>query len=87
MPNLSAGQCRAGRALLDMSQAELAEAAGCGVSSVADLEGRRRVVSVAIISALRKALEARGVVLIEADEHGGEGVRLVPARRGKRRRG
>ena len=86
--DFSAAQCRAARALLDMSQTVLAEEAGVGVSSVADIEGERRDVSHVIREAVRKALERRGVVFLDPDEHGGPGLRLaLPKRRRRARAG
>ena len=73
---LSAPQCRAARALLSLSQDALAEAAGCGLSTVVDLELARREVSPAKQAAIRAALEDAGVAFIEPNG-GGEGVRLV----------
>ena len=47
-------QCRAARAWLDWSQAELAKAAGVGLSTVKDFETGKR----APIASNRKAIEA-----------------------------
>ncbi len=68
-------QCRAARALLDMTQPLLAEKAGLGLSTVVDFERARRPVSNSAINALRRALEAAGVEFI-AQNGGGAGVRL-----------
>jgi len=54
-------QCRAGRALLDWTQPELAEAAGLGLSTVVDFERQRRRVSDDAMAAIHRALEKAGV--------------------------
>ena len=68
-------QCRAGRALLDMTQPQLAELAGLGLSTVVDFEKERRQVSVAAVEAIRRALRRAGVEFID-ENGGGPGVRL-----------
>jgi len=68
-------QSRAARALLDINQAALAEAASLGLSTVVDFERARRVVSQEAVAAIRAALEAAGVEFI-AENGGGAGVRL-----------
>ena len=69
-------QCRAARALLDITQPELAEAAGLGLSTIVDFEKSRRDVSRAAVVALQRALEKAGVRFIGKDD-GGPGVRLL----------
>jgi transcriptional regulator with XRE-family HTH domain len=64
MPVLTASQCRAARALLDLTQPALAKAAGVGLSTVVDFERTRRLVSEDAEAALREALEGLGVVFI-----------------------
>ena len=71
-----ASQCRAARALLQMTQPALAAAAGLGLSSIVDFEKERRAVSAQAVSAIRSALEVCGVEFI-AENGGGAGVRLV----------
>lgn len=56
---------RAARGLLGWTQHELATHAGVGLSTVRDLETGRRAVSADKLSAIRAALEAAGVELIE----------------------
>lgn len=77
---MSPAQCRAGRALVNMTQADLADRAKVGLSSVRDLETERREVSPAIVSAIMVALERAGVEFIApgkpAGRDGGAGVRL-----------
>ena len=55
--SITSGQCRAARALLDITQPELAEAAGLGLSTIVDFEKSRRDVSRAAVHAMQKALE------------------------------
>jgi transcriptional regulator with XRE-family HTH domain len=68
-------QCRAGRALLDMSQTQLAELANLGLSTVVDFERKRRQVSEASVNAILDALKQAGVIFID-ENGGGPGVRL-----------
>lgn len=83
-------QCRAARALLGLSQAELARLAGVGLSTLRDIEtgwrarkGRSQV-SAEALAKVRAALEAAGVEFIE-ENGGGLGVRIrKPQRRRSR---
>ena len=72
---ITPGQCKAARALLELTQSELADAARLGLSTIVDFEKKRRQVSVAAIQAIRDALAARGVEFID-ENGGGPGVRL-----------
>lgn len=74
-PAISPEQCRAARAVLDLTQTDLAKAAGLGRSTVADYERVDRMPSPASLSALRDALEAAGVAFIDPNG-GGPGLRL-----------
>ena len=77
---LTGEQIRAGRALVRLEQAELAQAAQLSVETVKRLEKSRGTISanLATATALRRALEAAGVIFI--DENGeGPGVRLRKA--------
>ncbi|MDE1974319.1 MAG: XRE family transcriptional regulator [Hyphomicrobiales bacterium] len=69
------GQCRAGRALLEMTQTDLASHAGVGLSTVVDFEKQRRVVSAAAVKAIQDALIRSGIEFID-ENGGGPGVRL-----------
>ena len=69
------GQCKAARALLELTQGELADAATLGLSTIVDFEKQRRQVSVVAIRAIRQALAARGIEFID-ENGGGPGVRL-----------
>jgi DNA-binding transcriptional regulator YiaG len=72
---LTPGQCKAARALLELTQGELATAANLGLSTIVDFERKRRQVSAAAIKAIRDALIAYGVEFID-ENGGGPGVRL-----------
>jgi transcriptional regulator with XRE-family HTH domain len=67
--------CRAGRALLDITQGQLAELANLGLSTVVDFEKERRRVSEEAMMAIQNALHHAGVELID-ENGGGPGVRL-----------
>jgi transcriptional regulator with XRE-family HTH domain len=58
---MTAAQCRAARALLDMTQSALAAAAGLGLSTVVDFEKGRRDVSKEGIAGMQRALEGAGL--------------------------
>jgi transcriptional regulator with XRE-family HTH domain len=77
-------QLRAARALLDMSQEELAKAAGVGVMTVKRMEAARPEItgSARTVHKIQTALEEAGIVFIAADAQGGLGVRLRSPTRG-----
>ena len=68
-------QCRAGRALLEITQTQLATTAGVGLSTVVDFEKGRRKVSSESVNLIFQALERAGVEFIR-ENGGGLGVRL-----------
>jgi transcriptional regulator with XRE-family HTH domain len=72
---ITPAQARGGRALLNMTQPELAKRAGLGLSTVVDFEKSRRRVSDEAISAIQKALVSAGIKFID-ENGGGRGVRL-----------
>ena len=72
---MTPSQCRAARALLNMTQPKLADRAGFGLSTIVDFEKERRAIPAQTIDAIRAALEAAGVEFI-AENGGGAGVRL-----------
>ncbi len=74
-----AAQCRGARAMLNWSQAALAEAAKVARQTVVDFERGARTPYPNNLSAIRTALEAAGVEFIE-ENGGGPGVRLRSAR-------
>jgi DNA-binding transcriptional regulator YiaG len=65
MAFMSPEQCRAARGWLDISQQELADAANVSLSTVRDYEKGRRTPIVNNLVAMRSALEAKGITLIE----------------------
>jgi transcriptional regulator with XRE-family HTH domain len=81
--NISPDQCRGARAVLDMTQPQLASAAGLGLSTVVDFERSRRPVSTEAIQAMRKALERAGIEFID-ENGGGPGVRVRKHQRAKK---
>jgi transcriptional regulator with XRE-family HTH domain len=72
---LTASQCRAGRALIEWSQAQLSQSASIDIQTIADFEKRFRAADETTRRRLRAALEAAGVVFI-AENGGGAGARL-----------
>lgn len=58
-------QCRAARGWLDISQGDLASAAGVSLSTVRDFEKGRRVPISNNLNAIRSSLEAEGVEFTE----------------------
>lgn len=68
-------QVRAARALLAMTQGQLAERSGVSLSTVVDFERDRRTVAPPSVAAMRAALEGAGVEFIP-ENGGGVGVRL-----------
>lgn len=73
---LTIEQSAAGRALLGWSQRDLAENAHLGESTVRNFEKGRGAQTYNNILAMRVAMEAAGVVFIDADETMGPGARL-----------
>jgi len=77
---LTASQIKAARALVDWSQPRLAEASGLSMPTIRRMEGPLGPgrSTAANVEAVRRALEAAGVVFMEAGEvkNGGPGVRL-----------
>jgi transcriptional regulator with XRE-family HTH domain len=82
---ISPAQSRGARALLDLTQTELASAASLGLSTVVDFERERRQVSSDAIRAMRKALENAGVEFID-ENGGGPGVRLRKTQQQRKRK-
>jgi ribosome-binding protein aMBF1 (putative translation factor) len=73
---MTPGQSRAARALLTMTQADLAARARISTTALRNFESGSVVPQRNNMSALETALEAAGVMFIEADASGGPGVRL-----------
>lgn len=87
---IDSSQIRAARALLDWRQGDLAKASGVGTATIQRIErseGHFKS-NLSTILRLRETLERAGVYFIDADDHGGVGVRRVaqPASR-KRAKG
>lgn len=73
---LSGAQCRAARALTDISRAILVETSGIDENVIRDFERKIAKPDDATRKALRQALETLGALFIPDDAHGGKGVRL-----------
>nr|WP_231711638.1 helix-turn-helix transcriptional regulator [Xanthobacter dioxanivorans] len=82
---MTPAQCRAARALLDLTQPALAEASQLGLSTIVDFERSRRAVSSDAVDAIRAALEAAGVEFIP-ENGGGAGVRMRERKGDSRKR-
>jgi transcriptional regulator with XRE-family HTH domain len=74
---LNAGQCRMARAALEIGVRELAEAAKVSTNTITRLE-RGEALQERTLAAIRRALEAAGVVFV-AENGDGPGVRLRKA--------
>lgn len=72
---LTAAQCRAARALIEWSQAQLSQSAAIDIQTIADFEKRFRSADETTRRRLRATFEAAGVVFI-AENGGGAGARL-----------
>jgi len=71
----TAAQCRAGRSLIEWSQAQLSQSSSIDSQSIADFEKRFRAIDETTRRRLRATLEAAGVIFI-SENGGGAGVRL-----------
>lgn len=75
-PSITPSQCRAARAMVGLSQRQLATAASVGQSTVANFENEMSVPYPKNMADIIAALEAAGVEFI-AENGGGPGVRLI----------
>jgi transcriptional regulator with XRE-family HTH domain len=73
---ITAAQCRAARAWLNLTQADLAKAIGCGTQTIINFEQGKPPASGIYLSgfqkALRQAFEERGILFVMADKFGWE---------------
>ncbi|WP_091918583.1 helix-turn-helix domain-containing protein [Mesorhizobium sp. YR577] len=69
-------QCRGARAMLGLSQEQLAEAASVSRQTIADFERGARIPISNNLTAIRHALEAAGIEFIP-ENGGGAGVRFA----------
>ncbi|RIY01615.1 XRE family transcriptional regulator [Aureimonas flava] len=67
-PRFDGASCRGARALLGISQTELATAAGCGRKLVNDFENGGVVPKATKVAAMREALEEAGAVFVRIDD-------------------
>jgi len=83
---IDAGQIRAARALLDMSQSDLAKIASVHVATVRRIEAATEVRGAAeTLWKIQTALEKSGIEFIPAEEQKGPGLRLRNVARGRQR--
>jgi predicted transcriptional regulator len=73
---LTPRQLRAARALLGVTQAQLAKKAGVSLSALRGFEAERTDTRHSVVMKLERAVEALGVRLQHPDREGGVGVRL-----------
>jgi DNA-binding transcriptional regulator YiaG len=77
---MTPGQCRAARALLGITQSQLARAAELGLSTVVDFEKERRLVSDEAVKAMQTALQRAGIDFMDGNG-AGEGLLLRKLRK------
>lgn len=73
---MNPNECSAARALLGLTQSDLAKFAGIGLSSVVDFEAQRRNVSALIAATLQSALENLGVEFVDTENASGVRLRM-----------
>lgn len=79
---MTAAQLRAARALINITQEELAARAGVAAKTIVSFEAEGRVPREATLVKLRAALESDGVVFVESDA----GLGIFLSRDGNHRR-
>ena len=75
MATVSADAIRAGRALIRMSQDELARRSGLSIPTLRRIETDQKGVSVDAVGTVQKILESEGVEFLPETESATEGVR------------
>ncbi len=73
-------QCRGARAMLGWSRNRLAKEAKIAAGTLIDFERGARQPYERTLADVQRALESAGIIFIDADEHGGPGVRLTEER-------
>jgi predicted transcriptional regulator len=71
---ITAAQCRAARAWLNLTQADLADMVGCQKNVIMDFERGTRATLQANVIAMQHVLEERGIVFIRTPEIGRIGI-------------
>lgn len=61
---ITPGQCRAARALLDLSQKQLADAAGVSLRTIQGFERGDRVPQSLAMSAVERVFQSEGIVFV-----------------------
>ena len=82
---MTPGTCRAARALLGISQIDLAERADIAVQTLRNFEGEQSVPSHNTWLKIKRTLEKAGIQFLE-DDNGGPGLRLRHAEATNKRR-
>jgi len=79
---MTPAQCRAARAMVDLSQEDLAKAAAASLSTVRNFEAGRTLPIANNLAAMRRVLEDAGIIFLDegAATVGGPGVRLKARR-------
>jgi transcriptional regulator with XRE-family HTH domain len=85
MATVSAGAIRAGRALLGMSQADLAELAKVSTPTIRRIETDQKGVSVETVNRVQGVLEEAGIEFMPETEKFTEGVRQSKASLSKKK--
>lgn len=72
-------QIRAARAIIGLSQQELADRSGVGLATIKRIEAARHKIAgnATTLVRIQKALEAQGVRFLESDGSAGPGIRLA----------
>jgi transcriptional regulator with XRE-family HTH domain len=76
-------QSRAARALLGLTQADLAAQSGVSLRTIANFESGEHQPIPTISAAIQHALESAGIIFLDEDRAGGPGVRLANRRRSR----